>query len=107
MAWAPPGGRWPGAARARTGPCSYQPDSPGRNQRGGAMRGLDGRTYVVTGASSGIGRATATRLLQEGARVMGADITEPPGDPGAADGGARWAFTRVDVTDEGSVEALV
>jgi NAD(P)-dependent dehydrogenase (short-subunit alcohol dehydrogenase family) len=71
------------------------------------MRGLDGRTYVVTGASSGIGRATATRLLQEGARVMGADITEPPGDPGAADGGARWAFTRVDVTDEGSVEALV
>ena len=71
------------------------------------MRGLNGRTYVVTGAASGIGRATAARLLQEGARVMGADIAEPSGDLGGADVGARWAFTRVDVTDEGSVEALV
>ena len=71
------------------------------------MRGLNGRTYVVTGASSGIGRATAARLLEEGARVMGADIAEPPGDLGGADAGARWAFSRVDVTDEGSVEELV
>ena len=38
------------------------------------MRGLEGRTYIVTGAASGIGRATADRLLDEGARVMGADI---------------------------------
>jgi NAD(P)-dependent dehydrogenase (short-subunit alcohol dehydrogenase family) len=71
------------------------------------MRGLNGRTYVVTGAASGIGRATAARLLEEGARVMGADIAEPSGDLGAADAGAEWAFSRVDVTDEGSVEQLV
>ena len=38
------------------------------------MRGLDGRTYIVTGAASGIGRATAARLLAEGARVVGADL---------------------------------
>ena len=44
------------------------------------MRGLDGRTYIVTGAASGIGRATAARLLDEGARVMGADLAEPAGD---------------------------
>ena len=37
------------------------------------MRGLEGRTYIVTGAASGIGRATAARLLDEGASVMGAD----------------------------------
>jgi NAD(P)-dependent dehydrogenase (short-subunit alcohol dehydrogenase family) len=68
------------------------------------MRGLNGRTYVVTGASSGIGRATAARLIDEGARVMGADVAEPA-DGAGADG--QWAFTHVDVTDEGSVEALV
>ncbi len=74
------------------------------------MRGLDGRTYIVTGAASGIGRATAARLLEEGARVMGADIAEPSSDDltgGGGGGGGRWAFSRVDVTDEVSVEQLV
>jgi NAD(P)-dependent dehydrogenase (short-subunit alcohol dehydrogenase family) len=68
------------------------------------MRGLEGRTYVVTGAASGIGWATAGRLLDEGARVMGADLVEPEEAPGPTD---RWAFTRTDVTDEEAVEALV
>jgi NAD(P)-dependent dehydrogenase (short-subunit alcohol dehydrogenase family) len=72
------------------------------------MRGLEGRTYIVTGAASGIGRATAARLLDEGASVMGADLAdEPAGTPGPVAGGARWAFTRCDVTDEAAVEALV
>jgi len=52
------------------------------------MQGLHGRTYIVTGAGSGIGRATAARLLVEGARVMGADITGPP-DPGTWAPGPR------------------
>jgi NAD(P)-dependent dehydrogenase (short-subunit alcohol dehydrogenase family) len=69
------------------------------------MRGLQGRTYVVTGAASGIGRATAGRLLEEGARVVGADLAEPSDEP--ADSGGRWVFTPVDVADERSVEALV
>lgn len=34
----------------------------------------DGRVALVTGAASGIGRATATRLRDEGARVVGLDI---------------------------------
>src|SRR5687767_683488 len=33
-----------------------------------------GRTAIVTGAGSGIGRATAMRLAREGARVVAADI---------------------------------
>jgi NAD(P)-dependent dehydrogenase (short-subunit alcohol dehydrogenase family) len=69
------------------------------------MRGLDGRTYIVTGAASGIGQATAARLLQEGARVVGADLTPMPDAPGHAEG--RWQFTPVDVADEGSVVELV
>lgn len=72
------------------------------------MRGLDGRTYIVTGAASGIGRATAARLLEEGASVMGADVTdEPAAAPGDVSEGARWSFARTDVTDEAAVEALV
>ena len=43
------------------------------------MRGLRGRTYIVTGCASGIGRATATRLAEEGATVMGADLSDPSG----------------------------
>ena len=69
------------------------------------MRGLDGRTYIVTGAASGIGRATAERLLSEGARVVGADLVDPA--EAILEGRDRWHFTQVDVADEGSVEALV
>jgi len=74
------------------------------------MRGLAGRTVIVTGAASGIGRATAARLLEEGANVMGADVTEataPPADPAATPGGGSWAASHCDVTDEASVRDLV
>src|SRR5476649_1531871 len=71
------------------------------------MRGLAGKNVIVTGAASGIGRACAARLLEEGASVMGADLApgEDPPAPPAGKGG--WAFTTVDVTDEASVIALV
>jgi NAD(P)-dependent dehydrogenase (short-subunit alcohol dehydrogenase family) len=72
------------------------------------VQGLKGRCYIVTGAASGIGLATAIRLLNEGALVMGADLTEPGQMPsGNRAGDGTWAFTRTDVSDEGSVAALV
>lgn len=37
--------------------------------------GFTGQTIIVTGAGSGIGRATALRLHREGARVVGADVS--------------------------------
>lgn len=43
---------------------------------------LQGRTAVVTGAASGIGRATAIRFAEEGANVVVSDIhADPIGDP--------------------------
>ncbi len=68
------------------------------------MRGLSSRTYIVTGAASGIGLATAMRLLDEGALVMGADIVDPPAGLSSSD---RCSFVHCDVADETSVEQLV
>lgn len=59
-----------------------------------------GRTFVVTGAASGIGLATARRLLDEGATVVGADLKSPP------DLGPRFHFVTADVSDETAVAAI-
>lgn len=38
------------------------------------LRGISGKTVLVTGAAGGIGRATCERLLREGAKVVAADL---------------------------------
>ena len=70
------------------------------------MRGLHGRCIVVTGAASGIGWATAARLIDEGASVVGADIVEP-GRPPPGSTTAAWRYQPVDVADEASVADLM
>ncbi|SHH04547.1 3-oxoacyl-ACP reductase [Streptoalloteichus hindustanus] len=68
------------------------------------MQRLQGRVAVVTGAGSGIGRASARRLAAEGARVVCADIDEETGKAAASE--VDGLFVRVDVSDEAEVEAL-
>jgi NAD(P)-dependent dehydrogenase (short-subunit alcohol dehydrogenase family) len=72
---------------------------------GGAVGRFDGRVVLVTGAASGIGEATAARLLSEGALVVGCDINEPSASAPA--GGGRWLPVRLDVRDEAGVTAVV
>jgi len=69
------------------------------------MARFDGRTVLVTGAASGIGWATAARLLGEGAVVVGADIVVPPATAPAP--GGRWVPVQLDVRDEDAVAGAV
>jgi len=65
---------------------------------------LTGRVAVITGAGSGIGRATAQRFGAEGARVIAVDIDEASGKKSADEVGG--AFIACDVSSEADVAEL-
>ena len=73
------------------------------------MKCFEGQVAIVTGAASGIGRATAARLAAEGACVVIADLNaEGAGNVAksiSADGGQALAL-EVDVTDAPGVRAM-
>src|SRR5438105_2261212 len=72
-----------------------------------AMIDMDGRTAVVTGASSGIGRATALELIDAGARVAlvalpGSDLDETATQ--CRSGGGEAIAIEADVSDAVAVD---
>ena len=62
---------------------------------------------IITGGASGLGRATAARLLGDGARVAIVDRPASAGAEVAKELGARAAFTPADVTSVDEVAAAV
>jgi len=67
------------------------------------MATLDGKVAIVTGAASGIGKATAERLAAEGARVGVVDLTDDAGRTVAESVGG--VFHRADVGEPDEVDA--
>ncbi|MEE4163241.1 MAG: SDR family NAD(P)-dependent oxidoreductase [Woeseiaceae bacterium] len=62
---------------------------------------------VVTGGASGLGLATARRVIDAGGHAALLDVNEDQGKASAAELGDRATFIRTDVADEASVRAAV
>ncbi len=70
---------------------------------------LNGKVAVITGTAGGIGRATALRFAEEGAAIVGADVSSEANAETARlvqDAGGKMVGTTVDVTSTESVSAL-
>jgi NAD(P)-dependent dehydrogenase (short-subunit alcohol dehydrogenase family) len=68
------------------------------------MGRLEGKVAVITGAASGIGKATARRFATEGASVVVADVSDDAGQSLASEIGGL--YVHADVTNAAQVEAM-
>lgn len=71
------------------------------------MARFDDAVVVVTGGASGIGEATTRALVEEGGKVVIADLQEDLGQALAEELGDAARFQRTDVTREADIEAAV
>jgi len=71
---------------------------------------MQGRTVIVTGGASGIGKATALLLAREGARVLIGDVDSPGGEAAAAEGlaaGLAIDYLPLDLIDKAAINDFV
>ena len=71
------------------------------------MGRLDGKVVIITGGASGIGEASVRLFVQEGARVLVADLNEGKGRRLTGECGGSTLFKRTDVSKEEDVRSLV
>ena len=67
---------------------------------------IQGKVIVVTGGASGLGAATATHLVEQGAQVILVDMNQELGIALAQQLGEQAEFVQLDVTDEQAVETF-
>ncbi len=68
---------------------------------------LEGKVAIITGGASGLGKATVEVFVEEGAKVVIADLDVDRGETLAASLGDAAIFKRTDVSSAEEVEALV
>jgi NAD(P)-dependent dehydrogenase (short-subunit alcohol dehydrogenase family) len=71
------------------------------------MRGLNGKTAIISGGATLIGESCAAVLAGYGVNVVIADVNEADGKRAAQDIGARASFVRADITSDDDIAALV
>src|ERR1700733_16037566 len=74
------------------------------------MGRLSGKVAIITGAASGMGRATAVRFAGEGAKIVIADLNKEGGESAARDcreNGSDAVFQKTDVSAEADVKGAV
>src|SRR6266851_2472720 len=74
------------------------------------MGRLENKVAVITGAASGMGRATAIRFAGEGAAVVIADLNQEGGEAAVREcreNGGRAVFYKTDVTSEAEIKSAV
>jgi len=74
------------------------------------MNRLQGKVAVITGAASGMGRATAIRFAAEGAAVVVADLNSQGAETVISEiaaAGGKAVFQRTDVSSEADIKALI
>ncbi|XP_072997230.1 momilactone A synthase-like isoform X1 [Typha latifolia] len=68
---------------------------------------LSGKVAVITGAAGGIGKASATEFIRQGAKVILADIQTQLGESIASQLGSNATFIQCDVTQESQLAAAI
>ncbi|MDR6905780.1 NAD(P)-dependent dehydrogenase (short-subunit alcohol dehydrogenase family) [Agromyces sp. 3263] len=94
----------PSAAAEASAPVVERPEWVERLDQGR----FSGKTVIVTGAGSGIGRATASRIAREGGRVVAVDVSQERLDEFAAEhDGADIVTLVADITDDAKIAEIV
>jgi 3-oxoacyl-[acyl-carrier protein] reductase len=68
---------------------------------------LKDKVALITGGAAGIGKATAQRFVEEGAKVVICDVNPVAGEAAAEELGPNAVFNQVNVTDRQAVQAWV
>jgi NAD(P)-dependent dehydrogenase (short-subunit alcohol dehydrogenase family) len=68
---------------------------------------IDGKTFIVTGGASGLGRAAADAILAAGGRIVIVDVNAETGRASEQALGANARFAQADVTSEADISAAI